>query len=49
MIQVCSEATSRAYECAGDVAAALDQHMVKADAAISGASEFAIFPPVTGG
>lgn len=28
---------------------ALDQHMVKADAAISGTSEFAIFPPVTGG
>ena len=28
---------------------ALDQQMVKADAAISGASEFAIFPPVTGG
>lgn len=28
---------------------ALDQRMVKADAAISGASEFAIFPPVTGG
>lgn len=25
MIQVCSEATSRAYECAGDVASALDQ------------------------
>ncbi|WP_338061704.1 molybdopterin converting factor subunit 1 [Sphingorhabdus pulchriflava] len=28
---------------------ALNQRMVKADAAISGASEFAIFPPVTGG
>ena len=28
---------------------ALDQRMVKADAAISGAIEFAIFPPVTGG
>ncbi|HEX4873300.1 MAG TPA: molybdopterin converting factor subunit 1 [Sphingorhabdus sp.] len=28
---------------------ALDQRLVKADAAISGASEFAIFPPVTGG
>ncbi|MGC1468590.1 MAG: molybdopterin converting factor subunit 1 [Sphingorhabdus sp.] len=28
---------------------ALDQRMVKADAAIAGASEFAIFPPVTGG
>lgn len=28
---------------------ALDQRMVKAEAAISGASEFAIFPPVTGG
>lgn len=28
---------------------ALDQRMVKADAAVAGASEFAIFPPVTGG
>ena len=28
---------------------ALDQRMVKADAAIAGAREFAIFPPVTGG
>ena len=28
---------------------ALDQRMVKVDAAIAGASEFAIFPPVTGG
>ena len=28
---------------------ALDQRMVKADAAITGASEFAISPPVTGG
>jgi sulfur-carrier protein len=28
---------------------ALDQRMVKADATITGASEFAIFPPVTGG
>lgn len=28
---------------------ALDQRMVKADATIAGAREFAIFPPVTGG
>ena len=28
---------------------ALDQQMVKADAALDGASELAIFPPVTGG
>jgi sulfur-carrier protein len=28
---------------------ALDQRMVRADADIRGASEFAIFPPVTGG
>ncbi len=28
---------------------ALDQRMVKADAALAGAREFAIFPPVTGG
>ena len=28
---------------------ALDQRMVKADAAIAGVREFAIFPPVTGG
>ena len=28
---------------------ALDQKMVKADAALSGATELAIFPPVTGG
>ena len=28
---------------------ALDQHMAKADAALAGASELAIFPPVTGG
>lgn len=28
---------------------ALDQRMVKADAVLAGATEFAIFPPVTGG
>jgi molybdopterin synthase sulfur carrier subunit len=28
---------------------ALDQQMVKAEAAIAGVGEFAIFPPVTGG
>ena len=28
---------------------ALDQHMVKSDAPMTGATEFAIFPPVTGG
>ena len=28
---------------------ALDQQMVKADATLDGASELAIFPPVTGG
>lgn len=28
---------------------ALDQRMVKADAVLAGASEFAVFPPVTGG
>ena len=28
---------------------ALDQQMVKADAGLDGASELAIFPPVTGG
>ncbi|MBK6706807.1 MAG: MoaD/ThiS family protein [Sphingomonadales bacterium] len=28
---------------------ALDQRMVKSDALVAGASEFAIFPPVTGG
>lgn len=28
---------------------ALDQHMVKSDASVTGATEFAIFPPVTGG
>jgi sulfur-carrier protein len=28
---------------------ALDQHLVKGDAALGGAAELAIFPPVTGG
>ena len=28
---------------------ALDQRMVKSDAPVTGATEFAIFPPVTGG
>lgn len=28
---------------------ALDQRMVKSDAPVAGATEFAIFPPVTGG
>ncbi len=33
----------------GKLRFALDQHMAKPDAAIGDASEFAIFPPVTGG
>lgn len=44
-----SEHHAAAFADRGKLRAAVDQEMVAMDAAISGAREIAIFPPVTGG